>query len=488
MKAWIGAILLSAAGTGMADIAHGQSPAFQRTLPLTPTVPPPLMPDMPAISTNRAGAQLPQPMIALPAPPIVQKAGEPQPTFSPVDLNAAYQDPFLPPDQEITSYIEDMPQASSGPRLWITADYLMWWTKRGPQPDPLVVTGPETDPFPGALDQPGTRVLYGGQGFDYNPFSGFRTSVGFWCGGDNRLGFEFNGFILEQKSTQFRAGGNAQGQPFLARPFNNAQTGNENVFFTSQNFADPTRSAFMRGSIDVTSNSKMWNWELNTLFTGYRDERMAVSLIGGFRSVVLRERLAISEELQNLLPDTGGVVFRGIPVDPTQRVLTFDKFNAENAFFGGQLGTRIHLQAGRWAIDMTGKAAIGTMQQLVNVEGLTAIDGPNNRVGLTAPGGVYALPSNMGRHYRERLGFVPEGNVDLSYTLSQNLIVKAGYSFLWINSVARPGNQIDRTVDPAQVPSDASFGQPGGPPRPFFPFYTESFWAQGLNLSLEVRY
>src|SRR5947209_20342763 len=53
-----------------------------------------------------------------------------------------------------------------GLRIWGTAEYLLWWVRRGNVP-PLVVTGSATDPFPGALEQPGTRVLFGGHALDY---------------------------------------------------------------------------------------------------------------------------------------------------------------------------------------------------------------------------------------------------------------------------------------------------------------------------------
>src|SRR5262249_14588481 len=67
----------------------------------------------------------------------------------------------------------------SAPRIWARGDYLMWWTKRAGLP-PLVVTGSENDPFPGALDQPGTRILFGDTGLGYSMFNGMRLSLGAW--------------------------------------------------------------------------------------------------------------------------------------------------------------------------------------------------------------------------------------------------------------------------------------------------------------------
>jgi hypothetical protein len=167
---------------------------------------------------------------------------------------------------------------------------------------------------------------------------------------------------------------------------------------------------------------------------------------------------------------------------------TFDTFESETTFLGGQLGSRLHFQAGRWGLDLTGKAAVGVMQQLVKINGLTAIDGPNNQLAFAVPGGVYAVGSNLGRHFRQEFGFVPEGNIDLSYAIAENFVIKAGYTFLYMNSVVRAANQIDRSINPFQVPSDPQFGGIGGAVRPLVPFQTSNYWAQGFNFAIELRY
>ena len=72
--------------------------------------------------------------------------------------------------------------APCAPRTWGAVDYLFWWIKKGHTP-PLVTTGPESDAFPGALDQPGTVVLFGGDDLDYGGFHGLRASIGAWLDG-----------------------------------------------------------------------------------------------------------------------------------------------------------------------------------------------------------------------------------------------------------------------------------------------------------------
>lgn len=71
-------------------------------------------------------------------------------------------------------------QEACRPRVWGGVDYLLWWVRPGAAP-PLVVTGTAADPFPGALDQPGTRVLFGGNtGLAPDASSGVRLNLGTW--------------------------------------------------------------------------------------------------------------------------------------------------------------------------------------------------------------------------------------------------------------------------------------------------------------------
>ena len=58
-------------------------------------------------------------------------------------------------------------------------------------------------------------------------------------------------------------------------------------------------------------------------------------------------------------------------------------------------------------------------------------------------------------------------------------------NFLFLSNVARPGNQIDRTVNTTQL-----FGTPPvvGPARPAPLFNQSDFWAQGVNVGLEFHW
>jgi len=103
------------------------------------------------------------------------------------------------------------------------------------------------------------------------------------------------------------------------------------------------------------------------------------------------------------------------------------------------------------------------------------------------PGGVFAQPSNSGHHSRDRFAWIPEVTINLGANVTNNLSLFVGYNFLWISDVVRPGDQIDRAINPSQA---ALFGgnQLVGPARPAVPFNETTFWAQGINFGLQLRY
>ena len=64
----------------------------------------------------------------------------------------------------------------------------------------------------------------------------------------------------------------------------------------------------------------------------------------------------------------------------------------------------------------------------------------------------------------------------------------AGYSFMYWANVLRPGDQVDIAVNPNLIPTSNTFGVAGGPSGPAVTAHESSFWVQGLNVGLEVRY
>jgi hypothetical protein len=92
----------------------------------------------------------------------------------------------------------------------------------------------------------------------------------------------------------------------------------------------------------------------------------------------------------------------------------------------------------------------------------------------------------------------------VGFQLTQRLKASVGYSFLYWSAVARPVNQIDRSLDSAsfalpQVTVQTVNGvqhvpvlpgplAPAGVTEPAFSFHDSAFWTQGLTFSLAFRF
>ena len=119
---------------------------------------------------------------------------------------------FAAGESVVENVLTDPPPG--GNFFWARADYLLWWIKNSSVPA-LVTTGSPTDINPGALGQPGTSVLFGGN-INNQVRSGGRFSFGLWFNDENTLGIEGGYFFLGQRSVRFNdssAGGGSSPGP-----------------------------------------------------------------------------------------------------------------------------------------------------------------------------------------------------------------------------------------------------------------------------------
>jgi hypothetical protein len=356
----------------------------------------------------------------------------------------------------------------------VSAEYLLWWLKNGPVP-PLVTASPPSSA--GILGQPGTVTLFGpGSDLTGSPLSGGRFTAGAWLDDCQTVGVEGSYFFLGTGTRNFTAAGTgAPGSPVLARPFFNALTGRED----SELVAAP---GVLAGSVGVASSSRLQGAEANALCNlccgcdcgcGYR-----VDALAGFRYLDLKESISISENLTVLptVPLLGGTNF-----------LVSDRFDTRNQFYGGQVGVQGQVWSGWLFATAAAKVALGDTHQSVDVSGFTRI-APPGAAATTLPGGLLALSSNSGHFTRDRFSVVPEGRLGFGVQVTDYLRVSIGYTFLYWSNVARPGDQIDRVVNPAALPILGGTAPAVGPARPAFTFKDTDFWAQGLSVGLEFRY
>jgi hypothetical protein len=94
------------------------------------------------------------------------------------------------------------------------------------------------------------------------------------------------------------------------------------------------------------------------------------------------------------------------------------------------------------------------MQEDVRISGVTVTNDFNGFGSTVAyPGGYFAQPTNIGTQTRTVFAVVPEANLNVGIRLSPWATFVVGYTFLYANSVARPGGQIDHVINPSQAPS-----------------------------------
>ncbi|MFN4261039.1 MAG: BBP7 family outer membrane beta-barrel protein [Gemmataceae bacterium] len=359
-------------------------------------------------------------------------------------------------------------------KFWVTAEYLLWWVKDAPLPVPLVTTGPltSTDPTarPGILGEAGTQILMGGDSQNMGTFSGGRFFAGWWLDNAQTCGLEGGYFFLGRRTASQSIA--SLGVPPLSIPFFNPITNQEDT----TGLAVPVGIGFSGVGV-LESSTFLQGAELNGLVN--LSKRCRLDLIGGFRYLNLDERLSFVTDSTNRPP---------LPPDV---FVTKDRFRTDNDFYGGQLGLRTGYRHGWWDVSGLVKVALGGVQQRTNIRGILVTNDFTDFGPVQAfPAGYLGLPTNNGVHSRNRFAVVPEVNLNVGCEPVDGIRFFAGYTFLYISSVARPGDQIDRVINPSQGPGFTGIPSTElvGPARPTYLGASSGFWAQGLNFGLEVRY
>jgi hypothetical protein len=344
-----------------------------------------------------------------------------------------------------------------------SGEYILWWFKHGQLP-PLVTAGGD-----GKLGSPGTRVLVDNLDFDNDVRQGGRFTLGYHFESLPCLGVEANYLFLADRQSDVRIA--SDGNPLLAQPFLNAVTGLPDANIVAM-------AGVARGTVTIGAQTSLWGAEANLAARLNCSDRFRLAALGGFRFLRLEDEVTSREQFL-ISPNVPGFGGNGVVLQ--------DEFRTRNNFCGGQVGLETGVQFGLLTIDFRGTIAMGQMQQVADVGGGFDRLSPN---GVTTPfqGGVYALRSNSGRHQRDELAFLPEVGLNVGLQLTPHWKVYAGYSFLWVSSVARAGEQIDPVVNVSQFVFRSGNGPLVGPARPAFNFAESDFWAQGLNFGLELRY
>jgi len=351
--------------------------------------------------------------------------------------------------------------------IWVSVDYLNYRIRNGPLPTPIVTSGQPGDAIPGAIGQPGTKILLGGpnsNGLDYGALSGIRISGGVYLDDSKRYSFEGSGFLLEQGSTGFSAS-TSPAMPIVTAPFTTLAGTQSSIFATVPDNLNSLPSS----TINMYSYSKLSGGEANArAHLGNPGNGMSYDLLFGGRFAELEEYLAYSLDLQRA----------------NSRVLGNDQFLTRNWFYGAQIGGALKYDYKRFHAGALGKVAVGQTQQNIAIAGSRTSFQNGVQGGTATNGFVYALPSNSGMYNQSAFAVIPEVQFRLGFDITDYLQLYAGYDYFYWSSVIRPGNQIDPVLNTSQRNGGALVGAA----RPEVPMTQSAIWAQGLTFGFEVKY
>lgn len=354
------------------------------------------------------------------------------------------------------------PQDCVDYHIWTRVDFLLWNVT--PTPLPALVISPA----PNGIGTSGGTLL--GGLIDFGLLPGARLAGGLWFDPDAIFGSEGSVFFLNSVTENRSFQGNSSGLPTLAIPFVSTIKGET---FTVISAPGSSLNGFPAGSptlgsVSLHESLKLYGGNLDLVVTGCRTQSAEVLYFLGFKALYLQE----------------GLEFGSVSTSPGNPTLVRgDNFTTRNFFYGGEVGMRTICRRDICFLELTGKVAVGNNFEVVEISGqTTSVPKPGQGAVVTTPGGFFAQPSNIGHYTQNQFTIVPEVQARVGLELSSHLKVFLGYDFLFINNVARPGNQVDRLIGPTAPP---------GVTHPTFSdaaIQNSSFSAHGASIGLELRF
>lgn len=354
-------------------------------------------------------------------------------------------------------------------QFYASGEFLIW---RGDRTTlPALTTN---NNFLGQVNVPQTvnlafAVNPGGTGIeaDFGDFSGYRFTAGYWFQPACGLAIEASYFRLEDETFGLNSqAGNGQTQQFVAIVGGGVAN---NLVVTGV----PT------AVVTATLTTSMWGAEVNGKAHGVQFATIAISGLVGGRYINLEDKFNATERVTF----TNAKVNNNA-VNPGNFSASYnDQITVQNHFFGPQVGVAFdwgfckYLFLSGW-----GKVAAGDNRQEFSLSGSTTSNG------VTTPGGLLVSSADNGRTVRrDRFAIASELNINCGIDLFSRFRAYAGYDILFINRIARAGDQF------ATVPTTATVIVNGvNAPLPLgqssFLGRNTDYLLEGLNLGMEFRY
>lgn len=341
-------------------------------------------------------------------------------------------------------------------------EYLLWWDNATELPV-LVNTSPAgTDPSNVGVRGFSTPLI-GGSDLDDESIFGYRFTLGTWLG-NGTTGIVGQYFTTDEQDVNFRTDSTAN--PLLGKPFFDV--------------LNDTESSVRLGLTDEFTGNVSVDWRTETSGYGvhlrqlYRcQHNYRLDLLYGYRQLAMDESLSINSSQTDIDP---GSLFNGTRTDQN------DFFDVENEFHGFDVGIMGHSVDGPWTLDFIAKVAFGTVNHEVTIDG-SSVATPVAGAPVTIDGGLLTQTSNIGSYESDEFAVVPEFTATLGYQITECIDFSIGYTFLYINRVARASSVVDRNINLSQTT-----GVLTGEARPSPEIHDVEYWLQGVNFGLNFRF
>lgn len=368
-----------------------------------------------------------------------------------------------------TSYGASLGSLQLPTKIWGSVAYLNWQVKNSSINVPLVTTSHSADL--GILNQPTTHVIYGdgssNDNVNFNDIPGVGVTLGAWLDScNNQYGIEANGFWLNRQNQKTLI--STDDFPVLAVPFFNTVTDRE----FSQIIANP---ASIFGSTWTNNSSRLWGADLNGLFSLSNNGPIQYTALAGFRFLDLDESMNMTAKRRFLTPAV-------LPFNT--ELITNDYFGTQNHFYGAQVGGKAAYTCHKFVGEIVGKLALGVNAQTLDINGgtTTIFFGSGAPTTFIDRGGFFAMPSNSGTFHHNQLAVMPELQAKVAYLVTPHIKPYLAYNFLYVTNVLRATEQVDRNVNPVELPPTCGAASASRNPQ----FNQATFWAQGVNVGVEL--
>lgn len=368
--------------------------------------------------------------------------------------------------ESFCGHICGAPPIGSGP-WWSQWELLLYFAERDSLPSLVTTSDPGTpDTDLGIMGLPTTQTMYGGK-----PGSGFgvggRLTVGRWLNDFRGVGVQGEFFMVDGDSYRFSAG---NGDAIITRPFHD-------VVEDAYDAEIVNMPGLVNGYVNVNGSSRIYSaapalrLNLNCFYNTLNTSQQArLDVIGGYRFFQLRDSLEIYEQFE---PDNGQFA-NGTFYEFS------DNYRTSNNFHGGEIGLNWTRQFNRYYVDLLGSVAIGAVSQRVSGQGYSHAYVPD-AIDETMAGGFYT--SDPFAVEDQDFAVLPQGRIKLGYCVSRNFRLFAGYDFLYLSSVVRPGAHIDRRIDPNALLTDAPDPNLSKRELP-----EEGFWLHGTTVGMLLKF